>query len=413
MWKINNLFLLLAVCTALLFTACEEDPEIDDDNEPTVEDLRGQVVEYEALLSYDVNQVDSVMAAIDPILQLLITPQNGIDYLKVNYRTIDAHGNPTIASGAVAIPTGLAAGSKPPVAAYCHGTVVREDNLPTTLSTESNIGIIFGSEGYVVALPDYLGFGANPGLHPYHHADSEASATIDLILAAKNLAEELQSGTNDQLFVFGYSQGGHAAMATIKAIEENYQGQLEVIRGAPMSGAYDLSGIQAVSFEEAIPYPSPYYLPYIMLAYNDVYQLYDHTFEFLKSPYSGTLPGLFDGYHSSGTINDFMTEIPNQIIVDEVLEGFINDPQHPFRLKLRENDLYDWTPTTDMRLYYCEADQQVYYENSIKACETFEANGSTADIQCVSGGEQFGHGDCVIPVLLQARAWFNEVAEIQ
>jgi hypothetical protein len=35
------------------------------------------------------------------------------------------------------------------------------------------------------AMPDYIGMGGSPGLHPYVHAASEATASIDMIRAAR------------------------------------------------------------------------------------------------------------------------------------------------------------------------------------------------------------------------------------
>ena len=72
-------------------------------------------------------------------------------------------------------------------------------------------------------MPDYIGMGESPGLHPYCHGASEAT-TIDMIRAVRE-AESLDmipgmTADNGEMFVTGYSQGGHAAMATHKYVEE-------------------------------------------------------------------------------------------------------------------------------------------------------------------------------------------------
>ena len=72
-----------------------------------------------------------------------------------------------------------------------------------------------------------IGLGEGEGIHNYMHAETEASATIDLIIYGKELAYELLGvSSNNQLFLFGYSQGGHATMAAVKEIEEKVREKL-------------------------------------------------------------------------------------------------------------------------------------------------------------------------------------------
>ena len=47
--------------------------------------------------------------------------------------------------------------------------------------------MIFAAFGYVVCAPDFVGLGDSPGVHPYVHAKTEASAAIDMLRAAREL----------------------------------------------------------------------------------------------------------------------------------------------------------------------------------------------------------------------------------
>jgi len=419
--KSITLFSILA--SLFIFNACEEDyppsgqtlnepivdPIVDPLDDPTTMDIegRGNLVSSEILFSKSVSEVEDLLPSISELLPLIIDVSNGIDYYKIVYETIGLDGQLTQASGAVAVPTNFDGVS--PITTYCHGTSILESNIPSAVNAESNIGVIFASEGFVVTMPDYLGFGANPGLHPYHHANSHASATIDMIRATKKLLDQLETAYNDQLFIFGYSQGGHAAMATVKVIEENYADELPITAAAPMSGAYDLAGVQATTFEQDVSYGAPYYLPYILLAYNEVYKLYPSTSDFLNSPWDEQLPPLFDGYHSPSEVNAIMPEIPNDIIRDDFFEAFLNNPNHIFRQVLRDNSLLDFTPSTPMKIFYCNGDPLVLFQNSELACETYIANGAT-DIECIDNGA-LDHGGCVLPSLIGARGWFKTLVE--
>ena len=147
-----------------------------------------------------------------------------VDTYKIVYETTDVDGSATIASGAFCIPVSPECQGFP-IAVYEHGTSLRKVDVPSEDIQETYIGRIFAAGGYQVVMPDYLGMGESPGLHPYCHGESEATATLDMIRAVREaqLLGEIpgMEPDNGELFLTGYSQGGHAAMATHKYIEEN------------------------------------------------------------------------------------------------------------------------------------------------------------------------------------------------
>jgi hypothetical protein len=75
-----------------------------------------------------------------------------------------------------------------PLFSYQHGTLTQTNEAPSSmnLSGEVSVGIAFATSGYAAVVPDYLGLGDSPGLHPYHHARSEATACVDMLRAAKS-----------------------------------------------------------------------------------------------------------------------------------------------------------------------------------------------------------------------------------
>ena len=101
-----------------------------------------------------------------------------------------------------------------------------------------------------------------------------------------------------RLFLFGYSQGGHATAATAKYIEELYPDEFNVTAAMPMSGAYDLSGSQADFVDNGQPYATPGYLPYIVMGYQSVYHdLYDSIQEVFIAPYDSLMPYYLIGHN--------------------------------------------------------------------------------------------------------------------
>ncbi|MFI5170784.1 MAG: alpha/beta hydrolase family protein [Chitinophagales bacterium] len=396
----NTRFILFSALLLILYSSCRHDllqTEFDDS-------FRGEIISYELLHAYTIEQSDSAMAAYDP--GLLTYPNDyPIEIYRVTYKTINAAGIETYATGAVVIPVNTT--TPFPLTVYDHGTVTKRYDVPSYESGEILIGIAYACAGYVMSLPDYLGMGDSPGRHLYCHAKTEATATVDLLRATKTLCEEKNVLLNDQLFIFGYSQGGHAAMATAREIQLYHKDEFDVTACAPMSGPYDISGAQTDFVLSDEPYGAPFYLPYLMFAYNDVYKMYDSPSDFLIPPYDTVLPPLFDGTYDGWEIDLEMPSVPKLIIKPEVLDDFLlNIETNPFRIALKDNDLTGWQPNMPMIMYYCTADELVNYQNALNAQDFFIANGSTST-SLYQPSSTSNHTDCAQPCFIFARAWFD------
>jgi pimeloyl-ACP methyl ester carboxylesterase len=329
---------------------------------------------------------------------------NGVEIHRLRYATVDPFGAPTIASGALVLPLSDCVF---PLAAYSHGTILDREDVPSRLSSEIVVGYFLGGTGYVTVLPDYLGLGDGPGPHPYMHARSEATATVDMLRAAREFCATRNVDLSGQLFLIGYSQGGHACMATHRMIQEELSEEFSVTASAPCSGPYDVSGVQAQAMVDTVPYPAPYYLPYVLFSYGHVYPgLYGDISEVIEEPWATLLPPLFQGNNGSGAVDAVMPQVPSVILVDSVLEAFSSDPDHYFRVALRDNDVYDWAPQAPVRMVYCESDSHVFHENSLVCRDSMLANGAV-NVQAVSAGASFDHGDCAFPALLGSKNWFD------
>lgn len=140
----------------------------------------------------------------------------------IDYWTSDSTGVARPASGAVFLPDGPAPETGWPVVAYEHGTSGSgpgcggqsdPDSAPFPAGRTREDALI-GSlvdRGYAVVAPDYLGLGRfDTGPHPYLEVATEASATVDLVRAARAALPDLSRTWT----AVGVSQGGHAALST-------------------------------------------------------------------------------------------------------------------------------------------------------------------------------------------------------
>jgi predicted esterase len=333
-----------------------------------------------------------------------LTARNAVRYYQVVYQTVDPHGFPILASGALMVPDGVS-GPRPMIS-YQHGTVTSREDVPSRLNTEGYLGAILASQGYVSALPDYLGLGDGPGFHPYHHARSEASATIDLLRAARALSASNHLALSGKLFLTGYSQGGHATLAAMRELEANHATEFPLTAVVGGAGAYDLAGITTEELLKDQPSPNPYYFAYILAAYIDVYGFAGSLSEVLAQPYATTVPPLFANRAPSAALNAALPSVAHRAVREDFLRDFRTRANHPLRVALRENSLTEWVPRAPLRLYHCAADRDVPPANATVAYDRFRALGAT-QVEKFDPLPAADHGGCVEPTLLAALAWFE------
>lgn len=348
-----------------------------------------------------------------------VDAQFDVKLYKMLYETPDIQGNLDTASGLFIIPddpTGTF-----PLLSYSHGTVNDRNDVPSLLEGGSELAIIFGSMGYVTTAADFLGLGTARGIHPYVHADSEASASVDMMYAMKTYAEtDAAINLNDQVFVTGYSQGGHAAMATHRLLETELSNDFTVTATAPMSGPYSISQEMRKFTTGDDPYLFVAYLVSLVLSYEAAYgNIYTDLEEIFKPQFVSDIIrfeneelNLFElNSQILFKLNFLGGFIPKLMLQDSIREIVVNDGEHPLMDALRDNDVFDWTPNAPTRLFYCTADNQVTFRNAILADSVMNANGA-ADLDAIDVDPAADHGGCVDPATTATIAFFANYQDV-
>lgn len=356
-----------------------------------------QLISTELIQSYTLPELTQ-LAADNGVPSFLLAPEFEIDFYRVSYETEHPLLGPVVVTGGMAVPKNISCAV--PITSYQHGTTTTRTGVPSFQSQESLIVILLASTGYMGIAPDFIGLGESQLMHPYVHAETQAMAVIDMIRATREFAENDPVRLNDQIFLFGYSQGGHATMAAHKKIQEEFSNEMWVTASNPMSGPYDISGVQTDILLSGQPYATPSYLPYLVLGWQSVYDdFFDDPSEIFTAPFDETLPPLFDGTIGTNFINSQCDPVVTNMFNPDLLQDFLDNPDtHFFRQRLRENDVYEWTPESPVRMVYCTGDEQVIYTNAIVAQNYFESVGAT-NTEAVQLGEG-DHADCVTPALL-------------
>jgi pimeloyl-ACP methyl ester carboxylesterase len=353
-----------------------------------------------------------IAAAVILNLALPINVRYNVQNYKITYTTEDAFGQPDTATGLLCLP--LQEDLVLPIVVYNHGTVGAANLAPSVIGVQERFILQgFAGSGYIAMAPDYLGLGDSEGIHPYLHADTEASAGRDMIIAVKAWLETQGIRDNEQVFVTGYSQGGHASMALSKSLEaDGVDDELVLTAAAHLSGVYDISppspGI--LGLNEVDPTLLSFFLN-TAISYNYVYDLYGTPEEFFNEPYRTEVNRYInreiDLYQMGNNVDTLLrnnSAVVGEIFVEQFVTDVLNSDADLFNA-YNDNDLLDYTPAVPTLLYYCNADMTVAPENSISAEIALRANG--ADSLLIEDGGMLNHGECAIPAVVRALAFFQ------
>jgi acetyl esterase/lipase len=206
-------------------------------------------------------------------------PACGVDFYYIKFWTVGGASEATESSGALMVPTGGAGCSGPrPVLLYAHATNPNQalniaDITDPTNTEGALIAAMFAAQGYIVVAPNYAGYDISTlGYHPFLNAAQQSGEMMNILSAARTaLPHTMSAATTDsgQLFVTGYSEGGHVALATQRALQA---AGATVTATAPMSGPYALEAFGDAIFYGQVDLESTVFAPLLTTSYQHAYQ---------------------------------------------------------------------------------------------------------------------------------------------
>ena len=317
---------------------------------------------------------------------------------RIIYETIDVDNKPVLASGALVVPD---IRDPMPLMSFQHGTITEEEDAPSWFSSDIYLtAVLNASAGYIIALPDYLGFGSSRHLdHPYEHGRSLATASMDMLRAVREfdiLNNEFRA--NDKLFLTGYSQGGYATMALLKLLEEVHSDEFRVTAATAGAGAYNKSEFARyiIGVDEEIVYLNTFL--WVLDTYNKVYGIERPYSHYFNEPYATIIAegGVFDNPELN----------PQDLFTGSFSEGIITGSDTEFISALADNDNYDWKPSTPLQLYHGTDDDFVYYFNSASAYQAMNQRGAeSVELITIQGGN---HATSVTNYFLGTFLFFSQ-----
>ncbi len=411
----HKLGMAAAVSASILLAACGSE---DEDPPPA----RATIITAQLVGGATSTQIDAGTAA-SGLQQLSGIAKCDVDVRYVLYMTRDPAGLPQTASTAVFVPSGArpecngGGTGKLPVVVHAHGTTTAKSYNMANVARDPATGAfvnaagaeaslvlaMYAAQGFIVIAPNYLGYDASSlQYHPYLNAENQTLDMVDAMRAAYshlNAASANKPGA--KLFVTGYSQGGHVAMALHRTLERDYATEFTVTASGPMSGPYNMG--KFVGLINSGPNPgvcdeSPrginctvnggatLFTPLLLTSWQKSYgNLYTSPAEAYQAPFAATAETLFPTdtpipeLIATGKLPADPTFTllfgPGGLINEPFRADYFSNANNGFKKAAELNTLLNFTPKGKMALCYSNGDPTVFGFNSTDAQLYFGSQG--------------------------------------
>src|SRR5438876_1417171 len=233
---------------------------------PTPQGVRASITAHAPDAFYDppsdLSRQPGALLRSEPLKDVILPA--GMRGWRILYATTVDDTTTATAVATVFAPTNPPAGPRP-VVTWEHATTgLLQKCMPSLLSAPTK-GIPERDRivmaGWVVIATDYS-FAEKGGPHPYLIGEGEARATLDSVRAAQQMSELT---LDKRMVVWGYSQGGHAAL-WMGIVGPRYAPDLEILGVAAIAPAANIKNILAMNVEV-----DKRFGPYLALSYSRFY----------------------------------------------------------------------------------------------------------------------------------------------
>lgn len=362
-------FLFLLVVGGLLLTvptSCRQSSA----EETAIPVPEPTLVSSELVGEYTASQLRARFTGASAVFQLFI--RYSIKAYRLEYNTITADGKTIRASGALIVPD---VNTGAPLLSMQHGTITSENDAPSNFQPSSEaytFGSVFASQGYIIAAPDYIGYGASKDVpHTYEHRQSLATASLDMLRAAREFIAAKTINWDKRVFLAGYSEGGYATLSLHKKIEQETGNEFNLVAVSCGAGAYDKSAFMRKIINQKTTGTATVNRLYVWVlqTYDRLHGLNRPMTAYFREPYASQITAS----GRNATINVSL----DQTFSDTFKKGINDGTDTEFLKAVADNDVYDWKPRTPLRLYHGDADEIVDFLNSQNAYDAMQKRGAT------------------------------------
>ncbi len=312
--------------------------------------------------------------------QRLITNNPYVQAIKVSCRTPhpDRSGSYVDASGILLVPKKTIFTSlinyrivvaPPPTYTYNDLAPSNAFRRISLITEEWNLNYLYfwtlqAQSGFIVFIPDYLGFGDSykQCFHPYLDSKAMVKSILDLLQASQSTLSANGYRYKKELIITGYSQGGYVAASLARAIETNpsygYSVRLLVTGGTPCNLKQIADGVRYSNYTQ-----HTYFLAYGLWGYKENAYPQINVNDFLKEPYASQSKTYYDGTYKD--INEKFPHNPANLYTEKFIKHLDTDPSISYINRiLDENSIKTWKNKCRFIMTHGTGDVSVYYQNA-------------------------------------------------
>lgn len=302
----------------------------------------------------------------------------------IEYPSVDPYGKPITLSGSIIVGDEVVEAGKQAkgMVLYNHFTVFQRDQCPSRGDLAILLKVV-GSSLIAVA-PDYYGFGVTADKNQaYCLSRTNAQASIDCLLAARELLADKGFAWGDLLFNLGYSQGAQTALAVLRYCTEKHP-EIKFTHTVAGAGPYDIGETyrQLISAGET---SMPSTVISVLLAYNQYYNMGNADSDLFLEPTLSNIPTylLSKDYKREELEPKLATTKIADWIAPSLLDFNSSLSKSFMNVFEAENLSKGWTPRPEERivLVHNTLDACVPYANTTQMANFFKEQGFKVDME--------------------------------
>lgn len=317
-----------------------------------------------------------------------------VELAMVDYDVKDPFGHVRTLSGVVSYPMlpDSEKNKKLRIYANTHGTIGFNADAPSQdlCSIQMNFIMHFPSHenGYIGVFPDYFGYGTDTDqMHYYEHRETLASATRELIDYVPEYVKQKSLQVDfDKLYIIGYSEGGFAALSTLKSYSETPSPFKDFVTLGE-AGAYDTKETLKYIFQQAEG-TSEFVASYAwaVMTYDKAYQINRDYNQYFQAEFVPELRK-HEGKNSIFEGIDQLPSIPSEIFTADFMKGITEGTDEAFVKALDDNDVSNFDAKGKVYLVHGDQDPWVPSFNTDVAYDRLKARGVNVEKEIIEGGD--------------------------
>ena len=284
--------------------------------------------------------------------------------IDIAYPSVDAHGHAVRLSGSIVIPSNIYDGGDPVdgVVLYNRYTQLTANCAPTRGYAEGEFVMMATplKPNWILVESDFYGFGITSDRladQYYIYGDANGFASIDCLLAARQVLDKRHISQGKFLFNVGTSSGGYDALATQRVRDMYYRDEVKFDKTLAAEMPFDVN----ITYDHYIKHKDDstllmYFIPMVLESFNRNDSLgFTHQQLFAEPLASKFDKWFYSGRYSKGAVRDSLQKIG--CCLSQILNPALLDTTSVEYHKLqqafdRRSLTKEWTPDRSQRYFY-------------------------------------------------------------